>query len=113
MNKQVDLEAATKKSSEHKVRLDSGTLKSLKHDVSALKQIADLRQKTQVHASGWQGGVIAERREGLHLFLADDGYPLLIYINAHRLSTITSLILTSYIYIYIYIHTYVFMLHNM
>ena len=106
MNKQVDLEAATKKSSERKVRLDSGTLKSLKHDVSALKQIADLRQKTQVHASGWQGGVIAERREGLHLFLAD-GYPLLIYINTRRLSIIASLILTLYIYVHTYVCIYV------
>ena len=106
MNKQVDLEAATKKSSERKVRLDSGTLKSLKHDVSALKQIADLRQKTQVHASGWQGGVIAKRREGLHLFLAD-GYPLLIYINTRRLSTIASLILTLYIYVHTYVCIYV------
>ena len=64
LKKEVNLEAATKKSTERKVRLDTGTLKNLKHDVNALKQIADLRQKTQVTAIGWQGGVLAERREG-------------------------------------------------
>ena len=68
LKKQVDLESATKKSTERKVRLDSGALQNLKHDVNALKQFADLRQKTQATASGWQGGVVAERREGDKLY---------------------------------------------
>ena len=66
VNKTIDLEAVTKKSTDRtKVRLDTSALKGLKHDVNALKQIADLREKTKAGNGGvgWQGDFVAERRE--------------------------------------------------
>ena len=63
MNNTIDLEAVTKKASESKVVLTSGSIKNLKHDVNVLKQISDLREATSATSKGYQANVIAERRE--------------------------------------------------